>query len=216
MRVSEKMTPSPVTTTLNTPVYEAIEILEENHFRRLPVVDKDGKLVGIITDKELQKAMPSQATSLSAHELNYILMKTKVGDILPKRKLVTIDADELLEEAALLLRNHKIGAIPVVKSGNLVGIITETTIFDAFIEIMGLREPGYRMEAYIRGNPPGALGRVATVIGDNSGNISHVTVNVKDISMAKITLRFSPEADVENIIKALEAMDVQVNIEKVF
>ncbi|MDR0469674.1 MAG: CBS domain-containing protein [Peptococcaceae bacterium] len=215
MRVSEKMTSSPVTTTLDTPVYEAIEILEENHFRRLPVMDQDGKLVGIVTDKELQKAMPSQATSLSAHELNYILMKTKVGDILPKRKLVTIDADELLEEAAVLLRNHKIGAIPVIKNGNLVGIITETTIFDAFIEIMGLKEPGYRMEAYIKGNPMGMLGKVATIIGDNGGNISHVSADVKDIAMAKLTLRFSTDADVDSIVKELEAIDVQVNTEKV-
>ena len=145
MRVSERMTPSPVTTTVDTPVTEAIQLLEENGFRRLPVLDKAGKLFGIVTEKELLRAMPSQATSLSAHELNYILMKTTVGDVLPKRKLITIDADELLEEAAVLLRNHKIGAIPVMKQGQLVGIITETTIFDAFILFKNVRIiPGWR------------------------------------------------------------------------
>ena len=215
MRVSERMTPSPVTTTLDTPVSEAIGLLEENGFRRLPVLDKDGRLAGIITDRELQRAMPSQATSLSAHELNYILMKTKVGDILPKRKLVTVDASEYLEEAAVLLRNHKIGAIPVVKSGQLVGIITETAIFDAFIDIMGLREPGYRLEAYIKGNPPGILGRVAAIIGDNGGNISHVSADVKDVSMAKITLRFNREAAIESIVKELGTIDIQVSVEEV-
>jgi len=215
MRVSERMTPSPVTTTTNTPVSEAIELLEENGFRRLPVLDESGKLIGMITDKELQKAMPSQATSLSVHELNYILMKTKVGDILPKRKLVAIDADELLEEAAVLLRNHKIGAVPVMKSGQLVGIITETTIFDAFIEIMGLKEPGYRLEAYIKGNPPGILGRIATIIGNNGGNISHVSADVNDKSMSRLTLRFSREAAINSITKELEAIDVRVNVEKV-
>ncbi|MCL1805609.1 MAG: CBS domain-containing protein [Clostridiales bacterium] len=215
MRVSEKMTPSPVTTTIDTPVSEAMELLEENGFRRLPVMDNAGNLCGMVTDKELQKATPSQATSLSAHELNYILMKTKVGDILPSRKLVTINADELLEEAAVLLRDHKIGAVPVVKSGQLVGIITETTIFDAFIEIMGLREPGYRLEAYIKGNPPGILGRIATIIGDNGGNISHVSADVSDISMSRLTLRFGRDAVIDAIVRSLEAIDVKVNVEKV-
>ncbi len=215
MRVSERMTPHPVTATLDMPVTEAIQLLEDNRFRRLPVLDKEGKLVGIITDKELQKAMPSQATSLSAHELNYILMKTKVGDILPKRKLVTIDAEELLEEAAVLMRNHKIGAIPVLRNGKLVGIITETTIFDAFIDIMGLRVPGYRLQAYIQGNPPGILGRVATIIGNNGGNISHVTADVNDKDLAKLVLRFSREADIDNIIKELEAMAIRVSYETV-
>ena len=96
MRVYERMTPHPVVTTVDTPVAEAAQLISDNHFRRLPVMDKNGKLMGIITEKELQKAMPSQATSLSAHELNYILMKSTVGDILPKRKLITIDAVELL------------------------------------------------------------------------------------------------------------------------
>ena len=215
MRVSEKMTASPVTTTVDTPVSEAIQILEDNNFRRLPVLDSQGLLVGIVTDRELQKAMPSQATSLSAHELNYILMKTKVGDILPKRKVVTIEADEFLEEAAVLLRNQKIGAVPVVRDGRLVGIITETTIFDAFIEIMGLREPGYRLEAYIKGNPPGMLGQVAAVIGRNGGNISHVSADVSDASMARLTLRFNPEAAIDLICSELETMNVQVSVEKV-
>jgi acetoin utilization protein AcuB len=209
------MTPSPVTTTIDTPVTEVIQLLDDNHFRRLPVLDMGGKLIGMITDKELQRAMPSQATSLSAHELNYILNKTKVGDILPKRKLVTIDADEHLEEAALLLRNHKIGAVPVMKSGRLVGIITETAIFFSFIDIMGLREPGYRMDVYIPGNPTGILGRIATIIGDNGGNISHVTADVNDKTMAKITLRFNREAAVETIVNELKTIGVNVNLEEV-
>ena len=120
-----------------------------------------------------------------------------------------------LEEAAVLLRNHKIGAIPVMKNDRLVGIITETTIFDAFIEIMGLREPGYRLEAYIKGNPPGILGQVATVIGKNGGNISHVSADVNDKSMARITLRFNREAAIDSIVRELEAIDVQVSVEEV-
>jgi len=215
MRVSERMTPAPVTTTVDAPVSEVIQLLRDSHFRRLPVLDQEGNLIGIITEKELQKAMPSQATSLSAHELNYLLAKTTVGDVMPKRKLITIEADELLEEAAVLLRNHKIGAVPVMKKGQLVGIITETTILDAFIDIMGLKEPGYRLEAYVKGNPPGMLGRIATTVGDNGGNISHVSVSVNDKAMSKIVLRFNREASIEAIIKVLENIGVQVSVEEV-
>jgi acetoin utilization protein AcuB len=197
------------------PVTEAIQLLEDNHFRRLPVLDEKGNLVGVVTDKDLQKASPSQATSLSAYELNYILMKTRVGDVLPKRKLITVDAGEPLEEAALLMRNHKIGAIPVLKEGRLAGIITETTIFDAFIDIMGLRVPGYRLQAYIQGNPPGILGRVASIIGDNGGNISHVTADVNDKEQARLVLRFNREADIERIVRELETMGIRVSCETV-
>jgi len=209
------MTPDPVTVAMDTPVSEAIQMLEENRFRRLPVLDEDGMLVGIVTERELQAAMPSRATSLSTHELNYILMKAKVGDILPKRKLITIDADEPLEEAALLMRNNKVGAVPVLSAGELVGIITETNLFDAFIDIMGLREPGYRLEADIKGNPPGVLGQIASIIGKHGGNISHVSCDVSNADMAMLVLRFSREADIEAIVKDLEPMTASVSYEEV-
>ena len=215
MRVYERMTPHPVVTGLDTPVVEAMQLISENNFRRMPVVDKNNNLVGIITEKELQKAMPSQATSLSAHELNYILMKTKVGDILPKRKLITIEADELLEEAPVLMRNHKIGAIPVTKNGALVGIITETNIFDAFIDIMGLKVPGFRITATVKGNPPGILGKIATIISQCGGNISHVTVRVSEKEQSAMTFRVNREADIDKIVEDLEKLSVSVIYEKV-
>ena len=215
MRVRDRMTPNPVTVSVNTSVSEAIQILEDNRFRRLPVLDKEGVLVGIVTERELQGAMPSRATSLSAHELNYILMKTRVGEILPKRKLVTIDAGEPLEEAAVLMRNQKIGAIPVMSAGKLAGIITETNMFDAFIDIMGLRETGFRMEVEINGNPPGILGQIATIIGKNGGNISHVSVDVTKVDYSKLVLRFSPGADIGAIVKELEQIVAGVSYETI-
>lgn len=208
MRVNERMTPHPVTATVDMPVTEAMQIIEENHFRRLPVLDKKGELVGIITDRELQKALPSDATSLSAHELNYILMKTTVGDIMSKKKVITIEADELLEEAAVLMRDHKIGAIPVTRGGKLVGIITETNIFDAFIDIMGLREPGFRITCRIEGNPPGILGRIATVLGNHHGNISHVATHVNEVEQSVIVLRINRIDDIEAVIKEIKDMGV--------
>jgi acetoin utilization protein AcuB len=208
MHVNERMTPHPVVAKIDMPVTEAMQLIEENHFRRLPVLDAKGELVGMITDRELQKALPSSATSFSAHEINYILMKTKVGDIMPKKKLVTIEADELLEEAAVLMRDHKIGAIPVTKGGKLAGIITETNIFDAFIDIMGLREPGFRLTVRIEGDPPGILGKIATVIGKYNGNISHVATHVNAKEQSVIIFRISQNADIGAIIKEVNDMGI--------
>jgi len=144
MRVRDKMTPNPVTITPQTTIADALALMREGNFRRLPVLDK-GKLVGIVTDRDLSEVSPSPATSLSVFELNYLLSRTKIGTIIKKQQVISISPDAYLEEAALIMRDHEIGAIPVVEEGKLVGIITESNIFDAFIEMMGseIREPGW-------------------------------------------------------------------------
>ncbi|MCR4440809.1 MAG: CBS domain-containing protein [Peptococcaceae bacterium] len=175
MLVKEKMTPNPITITRQATIAQALEIMRQNKIRRLPVMDKDS-LVGIVTDRDLSEVSPSRATSLSIFELNYLLSKTKIGDILsPKQKLITISPDAFLEEAALLMRNHKIGGIPVVENGKLVGIITETNIFDAFIEIMGLRQEGFRLTVKLVEDKPGVLAEVVSAIASCGGNITHIS-----------------------------------------
>ena len=132
MYVRSRMSKNPITITRETTIAEALDIMRNNSIRRLPVMEKD-KLVGIVTERDLEVS-PSPATSLSVFEINYLLAKMKIGDVLPKRQnVITVSPDALLEEAALLMRDHKIGALPVCEDGKLVGIITETNIFDAFI-----------------------------------------------------------------------------------
>jgi len=162
MRVRDKMTPDPITITPKTTVAEALDLMRENKVRRLPVLDK-GKLVGIVTDRDLCEVSPSPATSLSIFELNYLLARTKISEIIKKQRLITIEPDAYLEEAALIMRDNQIGAIPVVEKGKLVGIITESDIFDAFIELMGLREPGMRLELELE-DEPGMLIKAAEII----------------------------------------------------
>lgn len=175
MLVRDRMTPGPVTITTKNTVADAFVLLRENKIRRLPVVDK-GKLVGIMTDRDLREVSPSPATSLSIFEINYLLSKMTIDKAIKKQKLFTIGPDAYLEEAALLMRQNNIGALPVVaEGGRLVGIITESDIFDAFIEIMGLDEPGTRLNLQVE-DRPGALAKIMDTIFTNGGDVSHLAV----------------------------------------
>ncbi|MGD0153871.1 MAG: CBS and ACT domain-containing protein [Thermacetogeniaceae bacterium] len=174
MLVRDYMTPDPVTITPQNNIADAFALLRENKIRRLPVVDK-GKLVGIMTDRDLREVSPSPATSLSIFEINYLLSKMTIDKVIKKQKLITIKPDAYLEEAALLMREHNIGALPVVENDKLVGIITESNIFDAFIEIMGLHEPGTRLNLKVE-DKPGTLAKIMDTIFKHGGDVSHLAV----------------------------------------
>lgn len=135
MFVSNWMRENPVTVSPDTLVIDAKKIMKEHDFRRLPVLEGK-KLVGIVTLNNLREAQPSSATSLSIHELNYLLAKMTVADIMTK-KVITCSPDITLEKAAMMGRKHHIGALPVVAEGKLVGIITESDIYRAFLTMLG-------------------------------------------------------------------------------
>lgn len=144
MFVSKRMSPNPMTIASTTTVSDAASIMKENKFRRLPIVD-DGKLVGIITDRDLREVSPSPATTLSVFELNYLLAKMQVKDIM-KKDVITINVDATIEEAALVMNTRKIGGLVVVDAKqDVVGIITETDIFKCFVDVMGLAEGRTRL-----------------------------------------------------------------------
>lgn len=190
MFVRNRMTANPITVNKKTTIAEALELMRENKIRRLPVLDR-GKLVGIVTDRDLSEVSPSPATSLSVFELNYLLAKTRIGDILPKHQTVyTIAPDAFLEEAALLMRDHQIGGVPVVENDQLVGIITETNIFDALIDIMGLRQEGTRIHLNVD-DRPGVLADVSQVIKKFGGNITHIVSYNKPDGKSDLLIRLN-------------------------
>jgi len=162
------MTKSPVTVSENTPVLEAGEIMRKQGFSRLPVTH-DGKLVGIVTDMDVIRVSPSPATTLSVFEVNYLLSKLTLNDVMTKNPK-TISPDATLEEAAVHMRDNSIGALPVVEDGKLVGIITESDIFDAFISLMGLREASSRITLDIE-DRVGVLAEITQLIKDRGVNI---------------------------------------------
>jgi acetoin utilization protein AcuB len=135
MYVRDKMSRNMMTIAPDQSLQMAREQMHKHGIRRLPVVEH-GKLVGIITDRDVRQAWASPATSLSAHELLYLLDRVKVAEVMTS-KAVTVTTDTPLVEAARLLRDHKIGGLPVVEGSEVVGMITGTDLLDAFIERFG-------------------------------------------------------------------------------
>jgi CBS domain-containing protein len=135
MLIRERMTRNPVLCHPDLPVNEAFDLMKKEHIRRIPVVDKNGKLVGIVSDKDLLRVSPSPATTLSVYEIPYLLSKVKAGDVMT-RKVITVSEDTPIEDAARIMVDNKIGGLPVVnQEAVVVGIITETDIFKTFLEL---------------------------------------------------------------------------------
>ncbi|MFK7601768.1 CBS and ACT domain-containing protein [Deinococcus sp. SM5_A1] len=162
MLVRDWMTRDPVTVTPSTPVMEALKTLKDGNFRRLPVMDK-GKLIGITTRKDLKDAMPSKATTLSVWELNYLLSKLTVAEMMA-RPVITAAEGEYMEDAALRMQEHHVGGLPVLDdSGKLSGIITTMDVLRAFTEILGMREGGARITLEMP-DTPGSLEKATRAI----------------------------------------------------
>lgn len=185
MLVSQWMSKKPQTVGSKTVVMEAMQVLREGGFRRLPVVD-NGKLIGIVTDTDLKDATPSKATTLSVYELNYLLAKLTVKDVMT-RDVITVAPDDPLERAALLMSEHKISGLPVVEAGRVAGIITISDILEAFVTVLGLREGGCRVTVSLP-DEPGVLSRVANVAAP-SNIVAVVTAGVEEGQHRQVVLR---------------------------
>jgi acetoin utilization protein AcuB len=152
------------------PVSEALGVMRREKVRRLPVLNKPhGKLVGIVSEKDLLYASPSPATSLSMWEINYLLAKLQVREVMTE-PVITVSEGEPLENAARIMVDNKIGGLPVMRKETLVGIITETDLFKIFIELFGAREKGVRVTMLIP-TTKGELAKITTEIANRNGNI---------------------------------------------
>src|SRR4030043_1280605 len=177
MRIRDIMTKNPITVDSETLVLDAQKIMKENNIRRLPVIDK-GKLVGIITMHDLLEASPSPATSLSVHELNYLLSKMKVKEIM-KKNPVTFAPDTPFEEALRIGQEKKIGSFPVVEKGKLVGISTESDIVRFLTRALGIKEEGSRITIEGLGGKLVDLDKIISIVNQ------HQTVILSMISFPR-------------------------------
>jgi acetoin utilization protein AcuB len=169
MLVEYRMTPNPVIVSPDMPISEALAFMRQKKVHRFPVVDGKGKLVGIVSHSDLLYAAPSSATSLSIWEITYMLNQIKVAEVMT-RQVITVDTDCPIEEAARLMRQHAIGGMPVLRDGQLAGIITESDIFDVFLELLMARESGVRLTAlapYFKGS----MAQITTAVTARGGLI---------------------------------------------
>jgi acetoin utilization protein AcuB len=132
MTIRELMTGGLITVRPETPVQESRELMVKERIRHLLVTGAGGALVGILTDRDIRLTLPSPATSLSVREINHLLTKLTVGEVMT-RSVITVGPDVPARAGAQLMLDHKIGALPVLDAGHLVGIITETDIVRAFV-----------------------------------------------------------------------------------
>lgn len=201
MLVQDIMQADLFTITPETRLPEALRLVQRRGVRHLPVVE-NGNLVGIVSDRDLKRAMPSAATSLSAQELNYLLDRVKAGEFMT-RGVITIAPMFPVEEAARIMVTEKISALPVTEGGRLVGIVTETDVLRLFAKAMGALEPSSRLDVLL-GDRPAGLAEVIQIVEGAGTPISSVMTLAGRGSAKEAVIRvatINPGA----AIKALEA-----------
>lgn len=167
MLVGERMSKPVITIPPEMPITDALNLMKKERIRRVPVV-KDGKLAGIVSDKDLLNASPSPVTTLSIWEMNYLLSKVKVEDVM-SQNVMTVTEDTPIEQAARIMADNKIGGLPVMRDGHVTGIITETDLFKVFLELLGARETGVRITALVE-DKPGKLAALTDAIATKKGD----------------------------------------------
>ena len=208
MLVGDRMTKRPITITEDTGIEKALELMHSEKVRRLPVLNKHGQLVGIVSELDLLKASPSPATSLSIYELPYLLSRIKMRDIMTK-DVVTVTEDTPLEEAALIMAENKIGGLPVMRGDKLVGIITETDLFKIFLEMLGAREEGVRLSMLVP-EEKGMLAKIAGKVAEMGGNfVAQGSIMGEDPTNRQLTIKVTdvPEGQ---LVSAMEELGLKI------
>lgn len=170
MLIKDRMSKHPLTISEDEPISEAHKYMKEQRVRHLPVLNRAGDMVGLVTEEDLLKAQPSAVTSLSVWEIHYLIARVKVKDVMV-RDVITTTEDTPIEDAAQVMAERKVSCLPVVREGKLVGIITETDLFHFFTEMFATRQRGLRITMETR-DKEGELAKVAQAVADQGGYIS--------------------------------------------
>lgn len=190
MLVRNWMTPNVITVSPDTSLLKIGKLMRDNNVRRMPVVTGDGKLVGIVSDRDVRDASPSKATTLDMYEMHYLLAEIKASGIMTPNPF-TVKPDDTVEMAAMLMLDHKIGGLPVVERGKLVGIISEQDVFKALVNITGVREDSFQVGFSIA-NRQGAMKPVFDLVRKRGARILSVLSNNNNEGERQIFLRMKP------------------------
>lgn len=200
MFVKDSMSTNPITITPATPILEALSIMKKNKIRQLPVAENN-KLAGLVTERELLTVSPSPASTLSIYEMNYLLSKMVVKDVMV-RNPVTVGPSTTIEEAALMMRENKLGSLLVTEGGKLLGIITQTDVFDQLISIFGLRKAGSRIVVETE-DKVGVLADIVDEVRNLGLNLLGVAINDKSDQKVQIMIRIST-ANPQELVEKLK------------
>ncbi|MBR2122791.1 MAG: CBS domain-containing protein [Lachnospiraceae bacterium] len=202
MYVKDHMTKEPLTITRDTVISKALEIMRKNDFHRLPVVDENGKIVGLVTGGLVEEESGSRSTSLSIYELNYLLSKTAVESIMIKNVL-TITQDVILEEAAQVMIDNDISCLPVVdESQKVIGIITEKDIFQAFNDVLGYRHQGTRFVISCEDRPGYFIG-IAQLFAQNDANLESIALYHTEARGTEVVVKATGEIETGKMTRIL-------------
>jgi acetoin utilization protein AcuB len=178
MFVSDWMTKRVFTIGLEESVSDAIVLMKVREIKHLPVV-KDGRMKGIISDRDIKEFTPSRATALEIYELHYLLAVTKVREIM-RKKVVTTSPDTPVEEAAMLMHDAGIGCLPVMSQGSLVGIISDRDIYRVLVDITGVRHGGHRISLTVE-DRPGSVKEVADITRKHGFQLQSVLTSYEGV-----------------------------------
>ncbi len=192
MLIRNWMTPRVLTVTPDTSLLKIGKLMKDNNVRRIPVVDRDGNVKGIISDRDVRDASPSKATTLDMYEMHYLLAEIKASDIMTP-KPITVKPTDTVEKAAMLMLDNKIGGLPVVDAeGILQGIISEQDVFKALVNITGVREGGFQL-GFAIANRQGAMrpifdmlrrrgARILSVLSSNNNDGErHIFIRLREM-----------------------------------
>jgi acetoin utilization protein AcuB len=211
MLVKDRMSKHPLTISMDESISSTHRYMLEQNVRHLPVVDQKGVMVGLVAEEDLLKAEPSSATSLSMWEIHSLLDRVKVKDVMV-HDVITTSENTPLEEAAHLMLDRRIGSLPVMREGKLVGIITESDMYRAFMELLAARHKGLRVTLAVP-NREGELAKVAQTIADQGGDIIACgSFMVDEPTKWGLVLKVR-NADRNQLVEALSAIEGQTLID---
>jgi acetoin utilization protein AcuB len=209
MLVGERMTRPVYSITPDTPIQDALKLMRKERVSRLPVLNNQEKLVGIVSEDDVLHASPSDVTSLSVWEINYLLSKITVERVMSK-DVITVREDTPLEEAARIMADHRVGGLPVLSDDVVMGMITQTDIFRVFIEMLGARDSGLRVTALVK-EEPGMLHRLTKAIDEADGNIIALTTfEGSSLENREVTLKVN-QIDEDTLREALQPFVVEIS-----
>jgi acetoin utilization protein AcuB len=213
MYVSDWMTKKVFTVNPDDSISDAIGLMKEEAIKHLPV-QKNEKLIGIFSDRDIKEYCPSKATALDIYELNYLLAKTKVKEMM-KSKVITTVPDTPVEEAAMTMLDHGIGCLPVVEHGKLVGIISDRDIYRALVDITGVRHGGHRVYATIE-DRPGSIKDVADIIRKHGFHLQSILTSYEGVreGYRKVVIRTKGKGNFNGLKDEVENTYKNVQIRK--